>query len=242
MRIDRARHGDGPDAALLGPAYYNLSSKAGGGAAAAHSFCMCPGGHIVPAATADGRQVVNGMSPSHRRGRFANSGLVTEVSREMIASAGLDATDELCGLRYQAALEQRAFEYGGGGFVAPAQTLTDFVEGHDTHALPECSYHRGLSPSPLAEVLRELAVPLRRALGQIDKKMPGFVSEQSVAVGVESRSSAPYRIERDRETLVASGLDGLYPCGEGAGFAGGILSAALDGIRVAEAIRTLGTP
>jgi uncharacterized FAD-dependent dehydrogenase len=232
--IDRIQFGDLAGHPALGAAYYRLVEHAG--ETSVYSFCMCPGGFIVPAATDPGQLVVNGMSPSHRRGRFANSGLVTEVSRETIASAGFDATDELCGLHYQADLERRAYEAGGGDFRAPAQTLLDLVEARQSKSLPECSYHRGLNPYRLDELLRELAAPVQTALERLGRRMPGFVSADALAVGVESRTSAPYRIERDRETGQARGLDGLYPCGEGAGFAGGIVSAALDGIQAAEAI------
>jgi hypothetical protein len=232
--IDHIQYGELAGHPALGAAYYRLVERVG--EQGVYSFCMCPGGYIVPAATAPGRQVVNGMSPSHRRGRFANSGFVTEVSRATVAAAGFDAKDELCGLEYQAAVEQRAFDAGGGAFRAPAQTLADFVEGRRSPSLAACSYHRGLESVPLDEVLHELAPPIRAALLAIGRRMPGFVSREALAVGVESRTSAPYRFERDRRTLQSSGLAGLYPSGEGAGFAGGIVSAALDGIRVADAI------
>lgn len=233
--IDRIQYGELAGHPALGAAYYRLVERVG--EQGVYSFCMCPGGYVVPAATAPGRQVVNGMSPSHRRGRFANSGFVTEVSRAAVAAAGEDADDELCGLAYQAAIERRAFEAGGGAFAAPAQTLADFVERRQSDAFPECSYHRGLAAVELDEVLRELAPPIRQALIAVGRRMPGFVSRGAVALGVESRTSAPYRFERDRQTLQSLGLRGLYPSGEGAGFAGGIVSAALDGIRVADAIQ-----
>lgn len=232
--VDRIQYGELAGHPVLGAAYYRLVERIGD--TSAYSFCMCPGGYIVPASTAPGRVVVNGMSPAHRRGRFANSGFVTEVTRELIAASGLAADDELCGLSYQEAVERRAFDAGGGEFVAPAQNLVDFAEAREPTGLPECSYHRGVRPARLDLVLRELASPLREAIGRLGRRMNGFCSADAIAVGVESRTSAPYRIERDRERLEAQGVSGLYPCGEGAGFAGGILSAALDGIRVADAI------
>ncbi len=232
--VDRIQFGSLAGHPALGAAYYRVVENSGG--CGVYSFCMCPGGYIVPAASQPGRQVVNGMSPSHRRGRFANSGFVTEVSRARIVAAGFDGDDEACGLAYQASVERRAYEHGGGAFRAPAQTLRDFVDGRASSALPACSYHRGLTPCHLDAVLGDLGHPLREALRAIEHKMPGFVSDRAVAVGVESRTSAPYRIERDPEQLQALGVDGLYPSGEGAGYAGGIVSAAIDGIRVADAV------
>jgi uncharacterized FAD-dependent dehydrogenase len=220
--IDRTQYGALAGHPALGAAHYRLAQQVDG--TGVYSFCMCPGGFIVPAATADGQQVVNGMSPSQRRGRFANSGFVMEVARRTIADAGFDAEDELCGLNYQAALEQRAYRAGGGGFRAPAQDLEAFVQGRKSSQLPPTSYHRGVTSVLLDDVLRELAAPIRRALLEIDRRMPGFISDRALAVGVESRTSAPYR------------MAGVYPAGEGGGYAGGIVSAALDGIRVADAI------
>ena len=187
---------------------------------------LCPGGVMVPASTVPGQQVVNGWSPARRKGRFANSGFVTEIGQTQLADAGLDPARLDAGLELQRTLEQRAFAAGGGAFVAPAQTLRDLVDGRAGHPLPDASYHRGLRPVDLRDVLGPLASPLRRALEIIETRMPGFVTHDAVAVGVESRTSSPVRLERDRETLEAVGLRGLYPCGEGAGYAGGIISAA----------------
>jgi uncharacterized FAD-dependent dehydrogenase len=140
----------------------------------------------------------------------------------------------------QRRLEQAAYQAGGGAYVAPAQRVDDFVAGRGSTELPECSYPRGLRPARLDLLLGGLAGPLREALRRIGARMPGFVSADAVAVGVESRTSAPVRTERDRDSCESPGMTGLYPCGEGAGFAGGIMSAALDGIRVADAVaRTL---
>lgn len=218
----------------LGAAAYRLVEQAAG--AGAFSFCMCPGGFIVPAATEPGGQVVNGWSPSSRGGRLANSGFVTEVGPDQLAAAGLDPQDLFAGVELQRRLERAAYDAGGGDYVAPAQRLDDFVAGRDSKELPPCSYPRGLAAARLDQLLGGLAAPMREALRRIGERMPGFVSAEAVALGVESRTSSPVRTERDPQSLQSPGMAGLYPCGEGAGFAGGIMSAALDGIRVAEAV------
>jgi uncharacterized FAD-dependent dehydrogenase len=236
--IDRLQYGGLAGHPALGAASYRLVEQTPGGAV--FSFCMCPGGYIVPAATDAGMQVVNGMSPNQRSGRFANSGLVTEVGAAELARAGYDPGDPLAGVAYQGALEAAAFVAGGGAFVAPAQGLADFVAGRLSQALPGTSYHRGLMSARLDQLLGPLAPPLQHALRALGRRMPGFLGAEAVAVGLESRTSCPVRIERD-EALVSVNTPGLYPCGEGAGFAGGIVSAALDGLRIAEAVaRQLG--
>jgi len=232
--IDRTQYGTLAGHPALGSAPYRVVVQACG--VGVFSFCMCPGGFIVPAATSNGQQVVNGWSPSSRRGRFANSGLVVEVGAEELQRVGLDPSDAFAGLSYQRMVEERAFEAGGGAFVAPGQRLSDLRAGRASSDLPETSYPRGTVPARLDRVLGNLAEPLRDALGKIDRTMPGYAGHDTIAVGVESRTSAPIRIERDRDTLQAPGLRGLYPCAEGAGYAGGIMSAALDGMRVADAI------
>jgi uncharacterized FAD-dependent dehydrogenase len=233
--IDRLQYGALAGHPALGAAAYRLVEQTGAGAA--FSFCMCPGGYIVPAATDPGMQVVNGMSPHSRRGKFANSGWVTEVGPHHLAAAGLDPEkDPLAGVTYQGRFEAAAYAAGGEHFVAPAQTLADFVAGRLSRDLPECSYHRGLRSARLDQLLGPLAPPLQAALRALGERMPGFVGDQAVAVGVESRTSCPVRVDRDHETLQSPSTPNLYPCGEGAGFAGGIVSAALDGLRVATAI------
>jgi hypothetical protein len=232
--IDRLQFGDLAGHPALGAASYRLVEQACD--AGVFSFCMCPGGFIAPAATEPGGQVVNGWSPSSRGGRFANSGLVTEVGLPQLDHAGLDPADPLAGVTYQRTLERSAYQAGGGDYVAPAQCLTDFAAGRDSPTLPPCSYPRGLKSARVDALLGPLAAPLRLALARVSEKMPGFVTDEAVAVAVESRTSCPVRVERDRDTLQALGCDALYPVGEGAGFAGGIMSAALDGIRAAEAI------
>ncbi len=238
--IDRLQYGALAGHPALGAASYRLVEQTPGGAV--FSFCMCPGGYIVPAATDPGMQVVNGMSPNARTGRFANSGLVTEVGAQHVARAGFDIIkDPLAGVAYQARLEAAAYRAGGGGFVAPAQRLRELVRGEDSRVLPATSYHRGLQPARLDKLLGELGPPLQHALRALGERMPGFLGDDAVAVGLESRTSCPVRVDRDPETLASPGKPGLYPCGEGAGFAGGIVSAALDGLRVAEALaRRLG--
>jgi uncharacterized FAD-dependent dehydrogenase len=232
--IDTMQYGRWAGHPVLGSASYRLVQRVG--ETSVFSFCMCPGGHIVPAATEPDGQVVNGWSPSSRRGRFANSGFVTEVGPAQLHAVGLDPSDPLAGIEFQRRFEQAAYAAGGGAFVAPAQGLLEFMEGRASTSLPSCSYPRGIVSARLDELLGPLTEPIRVALGQLRKTMPTFVTREAVAVGVESRTSAPYRIEREHETLESPSLRGLYPCGEGAGFAGGIMSAALDGIRVAEAV------
>jgi uncharacterized FAD-dependent dehydrogenase len=246
-QIDRMQYGRWAGHPQLGSASYRLVQRVGDGSV--FSFCMCPGGHIVPAATEPDGQVVNGWSPSSRRGRFANSGFVTEVGAEQLHALGLDPTDPLAGIEVQRRFEAAAFAAGGGAFVAPAQRLRDFVHGRLSSELPPCSYPRGVSSARLDQLLGPLASTIRIALMQVVENLsksagPGraadfFLGDEALAVGMESRTSAPYRIERD-ETLASPSLRGLYPCGEGGGFAGGIMSAALDGMRVAEMIAGVG--
>ncbi len=237
--IDRLQYAGLAGHPALGAASYRFVEQTPGGAV--FSFCMCPGGFIVPAATDPGMQVVNGMSPSARHGRFANSGLVTEVGAQELARAGYDPGDPLAGVAYQGALEAAAYAAGGGNFVAPAQGLADLAHGRPSTTLPATSYHRGLQPARLDLLLGPLAAPIQHALRALGQRMPGFLGPEAVAVGLESRTSCPVRVLRESETLVSPSTPGLYPCGEGAGFAGGIVSAALDGLRIAEAVaRQLG--
>ncbi len=232
--VDRLQFGPLAGHPVLGAASYRLVERACG--AGVFSFCMCPGGFVAPAATEPGGQVVNGWSPSKRSGKFANSGFVTEIGPAQLATFGFDPNDAFAGVSLQRRIEQRAYEAGGGDYVAPAQRIADFVERRTSSSLPETSYPRPVASARLDDVLESLAEPLRQALLQVDRKMRGYARGDAVALGVESRTSSPVRMERDRETLDAVGLAGLYPCGEGAGFAGGIMSAALDGIRVADAV------
>lgn len=199
------------------------------------SFCMCPGGFIVPAATANDEVVVNGMSLSRRDSPFANSGIVVAVELEDLqefAAAGACA-----GVEYQRRVEHAAARAGGGQQRAPAQRVADFVRGQVSDQLPRCSYRPGLTSAPLHELLPPaLALRLRAAVQVFARRIQGYASNDALVVGVESRTSSPVRIPRDERSLQHPQVAGLYPCGEGAGYAGGIVSAALDGIRVADAI------
>ena len=200
-----------------------------------YSFCMCPGGFIVPAATEDGEVVVNGMSPSLRNSRFANSGMVVEIRLEDIPN--FDPKNPLSGLNYQRWLEEQAAIHGGKGFTAPAQRLADFVQGKTSSLLPKCSYHPGTNPSDLHKWLpADIATRLQQGFKEFGRKMNGFLTNEAQILGVESRTSSPVRIPRDPETLQHVQLNGLFPCGEGAGYAGGIVSSAVDGELIAESV------
>jgi uncharacterized FAD-dependent dehydrogenase len=193
---------------------------------------MCPGGWIVPAATEPDGVVVNGMSLSRRDSPYANSGLV--VSVELADLGGRD------GVELQRTLERAAALAGGGQLRAPATRVTDFIARRASSTVPATSYEPGLAACDIGEVLDATGLPLasrlREALGAFDRQLRGFVTSEAVLVGVESRTSSPVRVPRDATTLMSPDLAGLYPCGEGAGYAGGIVSAALDGIRVARVI------
>lgn len=198
-----------------------------------YSFCMCPGGFIVPAMTDADEMVVNGMSPSKRNSPWANSGIVVEVKPEDIGE--YQNKGVLGGLEYQKELERLAFVNGGQGVVAPAQALADFVDGQLSFDLPDCSYVPGLVASPLHFWLPEnIGMRLRKGFEYFDRRARGFVTNEALVVGVESRTSSPVRIPRDRVTFQHVQVEGLYPCGEGAGYAGGIASSAIDGERCAE--------
>lgn len=200
-----------------------------------HSFCMCPGGFIVPAATENDEVVVNGMSLARRDSPFANSGMVVTVEPEDTAPFQ-SKHGVLAGIAFQKALEESAKQHGGGGQVAPGQRVTDFLAGRDSADLPETSYYPGIRPARIDELLPEWIVGrLRRGLDLFGKQMRGYLTEDCNLIGFETRTSSPVRIPRDDRTLQHPELPGLFPCGEGAGFAGGIVSAALDGMRCAEA-------
>jgi uncharacterized FAD-dependent dehydrogenase len=200
-----------------------------------YSFCMCPGGIIAPCATAQNEIVTNGWSPSKRNNPYANSGTVVSLDEkdwQKYLKHG-----PLAALRYQQALEYDAWIAGGKTQVAPAQRLVDFADGRISRDLPGCSYQPGIASAPLHNVLfPEIASRLRKAVKLFGKKMKGYYSNDAVVVGVESRTSSPIRIPRDKETLAHPQLSNLFPCGEGAGYAGGIVSAAIDGMRCAEAV------
>ncbi len=198
------------------------------------SFCMCPGGFIVPSATAPDEVVVNGMSLSRRDSPFANSGMVVSVELGDLNVAKFGA---LAGMLFQKEMEVMAFEEGKGKQKAPAQRLLDFLKDKASTTLPGSSYHPGLTPAPLHETLpSSVARRLQEGLKRFGKTMRGYLSEEAVLIGVETRTSSPIRIPRDPKTLEHMTVKRFYPTGEGAGYAGGIVSAAMDGVRVAEKI------
>ncbi|WP_163708309.1 NAD(P)/FAD-dependent oxidoreductase [Mangrovibacterium lignilyticum] len=200
-----------------------------------YSFCMCPGGFIVPAATAPGELVVNGMSASKRNSPFANSGLVVEVRPEDLRE--FQHYGVFAGLEFQKSVEKLCFQLNGHSQFAPAQRISDFVAGRRSADLPDSSYTPGLVSSSLHEKLpKRISSRLREGIVEMDRKARGFHTDQGVVVGVESRTSSPLRIPRDEESLQHIRVKNLYPCGEGAGYAGGIASSAIDGERCADAL------
>lgn len=199
-----------------------------------YSFCMCPGGMIVPAATAPGEMVVNGMSPTKRNTDFANSGMVVEVRPEDLAE--FRHLGVFAGLEFQRNIERLCFALNGNTQFAPAQRMGDFVNGKFSQDLPPTSYHPGLVSVPLHDKLpKRIGARLQEGFRMFDKKAHGFLTNEAIVVGVESRTSSPIRIPRKEDTLEHVKVRGLYPCGEGAGYAGGIVSSAMDGERCAEA-------
>ena len=199
-----------------------------------YSFCMCPGGFIVPAATAAGEVVVNGMSPSKRNNKFANSGIVVELDIDKDFKK-YEEYGPLKGLEFQKDLEKISFYAGGRSQTAPAQRVTDFVEGRLSSSLNDTSYQPGLKSAPLHSLLpKTIGSRLRKGFMEFGKKMNGYYSEEANIIGVESRTSSPINIPRN-EDLEHIHIKGLFPCGEGGGYAGGIVSAAMDGERCAEA-------
>lgn len=225
---------DGRGEYLPAAAYSLVSQERGRGV---YSFCMCPGGFIVPAMTDAAESVVNGMSPSLRNSPYANAGIVTEV--RLVDFEHLRAEyGELAGLEFQRRFEHLAKQHGGDAQIAPAQRAADFVSGRQSKTLPATSYVPGITPSDFAVWMPEfISGALKSGIATFGRKMRGFVTSEAVIVGVESRTSTPVRIPRDRETLAHPQIANLYPAGEGAGYAGGIISAALDGERIAEAVR-----
>jgi len=217
----------------LPAATYNLVEQVEG--RGVYSFCMCPGGHIVPAGNSDKQLVVNGMSISKRNSPYANSGIVVEIRSEDIPE-DFKKYGELAGLKFQQYVENLAFKNNGGlGQVAPAQRLRDFVDGRLSSELPMCSYLPGLISSPLHFWLPDfISNRLREGFKKFDRKMRGFLTNDAVVVGVESRSSSAIRIPRDKETGQHPDIKGLFPCGEGSGYSGGITSSAIDGENMAQ--------
>ncbi len=226
----------------VGNASYSLVTQVEG--RGVYSFCMCPGGHMVPATSSSDACVINGMSASHRNSPYANSGIVVQINPEDIAAFGNEmsivncqlsiANDPLAGLRLQEWLEHEAFVHGGAPAIAPAQRLGDFVRGKKSADLPACSYLPGTRSSALHEWMPPfIAKRLQQGFRDFDRKYPGYLTNDAVILAVESRSSSAVRILRDAETMRSVSHPNLYPCGEGAGYAGGITSSALDGINAA---------
>jgi len=234
--INRLQYGAAAEHPLLPNAAYRIAETIEG--RGVFSFCMCPGGWVVPASTAPGELVVNGMSLSRRDSPYANSGLVVGVEPSDWLRAGF--TGPLAGVQLQRHLERAAFTAGGGAMVAPATRATDFLAGRASSTLPESSYIPGLLATDIGAVLDTAGVDLTRrlraALSRFARAMPGYVSDEAILIGVESRTSSPVRVPRDAHSLASPEIDGLYPAGEGGGYAGGIVSAALDGMRIAEAL------
>jgi hypothetical protein len=229
---------------FLPPASYSLVKQVNN--RGVFSFCMCPGGIIAPASTATGEVVVNGWSPSKRNNPFANSGMVVQVELEDAVKemkkfsthntqySIFDEKHPLVLMEFQKMVEQKCFAAGGGKFVAPAQRMADFSNGKISSSLPVCSYQPGLHSLSLKEVLPGFIYQsLAKGFVEFGKKMPGYFTNDAVVVATESRTSSPVRIPRDNDTLTHPQIKNLYPCGEGAGYAGGIVSAAMDGERIA---------
>ncbi|MES2651940.1 MAG: NAD(P)/FAD-dependent oxidoreductase [Bacteroidota bacterium] len=228
--IDSAQYHCDIRSEYLPPAYYSMVEQVK--TRGVFSFCMCPGGIIAPCATGMDEIVVNGWSPSKRNNPFANSGTVVQVTLNDV-----QGYDPLRMLNFQSEIEKLAFEAGGGNLVAPAQRMIDFVENRLSINLPKNSYLPGTKSVMLDNVLPEfVSESLKAALPLFGKKMKGYYTNEAILVGVESRTSSPVRIPRDKETFQHPQITGLYPCAEGAGYAGGIVSAAIDGINCANAI------
>ena len=231
--IDQVQYHCDSRSEFLPPASYSLTHQFEN--RGVYSFCMCPGGIIAPAATAPGEIVVNGWSPSKRNNPFANSGMVVSILESDYST--FSDSGSLSALRFQQEVEQKAFEAGGGKLKAPAQRLIDFVNGKQSNNLPENSYHPGTTSIDLKNVLPTVVtMALKSALKDFGKKMKTYYTNEAILVATESRTSSPVRIPRDAESLEHPVVKGLFPCGEGAGYAGGIVSAAMDGERVVEKI------
>jgi uncharacterized FAD-dependent dehydrogenase len=234
--IDRIQYGSAAGHGGLPPADYKLADnpKVSGEARGVFSFCMCPGGVVVPTPTEAGLQCTNGMSNSHRSSPLANAGVVVAVAPKDFAAEGFEGP--LAGLAWQRKWEAAAFALGGGGYLAPAQRVTDYLARREGKAPGRSSYRPGLRHVDL-NVLFPAAVrdALHAGLRAFERRMRGYVTEEAILIGVETRTSAPCRLVRGADHQ-APGIRGLYPAGEGAGYAGGIVSSAVDGLRVAEAI------
>ncbi len=228
--IDTLRYGKAGGDPILGAADYKLATKING--TPVFSFCMCPGGQTIPTVNEAGHLAINGMSESHRGSPFSSSGLVVTLFPEVYGGTDLEAC-----LAFQRSVESACFYAGGGDYRAPAQRLVDLQRGVRSDSLPNISYPLGVRSANLAEVLPEIiASPLRAALVSFDDSLPGYLHPEAAALAPESRASSPVRIVRNPKTLESLSAEGLYPVGEGAGYAGGIMSSALDGLNAAKKI------
>lgn len=217
----------------LPPAAYSLVEQVDG--RGVFSFCMCPGGIIAPASTQNKTLVVNGWSPSKRNNPYANSGLVVKVGQEDFGQFKKEGV--LAGLYFQESIEQKSYEVGGGNFVAPAQKVTDLIANKTSQSIGQNSYLPGVNPSNMRDALPDFIYKsVRAGIKQFSRKVKNYIHPEAIVVATESRTSSPLRIPRDKETLEHIQIKGLYPCAEGAGYAGGIISAAIDGERVADKI------
>ena len=236
--IDRIQYGKAAGDVRLPSAFYEVRAMAAG--RGVYSFCMCPGGFIVPAATEPDGVVVNGMSLSQRDSPHANAAIVVGLKPEDYGDASLG---QLAGVEFQRRIEHAAFDAGGGCFRASAQRLVDFLAGKSSSSLPTVSYRPGVVAGRIDEIFPAfITTSLRAGLETITRRMRGFLHEDAVLVAAETRTSAPVRIVRDPVSLESPSLAGLYPVGEGSGYAGGIVSAAIDGTRAAQAILSHLTP
>jgi len=231
--IDKIQYHGNSRGEFLPASTYNLAKQIDG--RGVYSFCMCPGGFIVPSATSQEEVVVNGMSPSERNSLYANSGIVVEIKPEDLIK--YNSFGVMAGLEFQKEIEREAWKNGGHTQRAPAQRLADFVAGDNSVSLPKVSYFPGVTSSPLHSWLpKSIGRRLRDGFRLFGQVMNGYLTNEAVVLGVESRTSSPLRIPRDPEKLHHIRISGLYPCGEGSGYAGGIVSSAVDGMRTAEAI------
>jgi hypothetical protein len=238
--IDKIQYHGTNRGKYLPAAAYTMVEQAGD--RGVYSFCMCPGGVVVPAATAPGELVVNGMSPSHRGGKFANSGMVTEIRMEDLPKE-FQQYGTFAGLEFQQAVERNCFKAAGESQLAPAQRLADFVSNKKSSSLPDTSYRPGITPSMMSDWLPDFVTArLKEGLTKMGRKNSGYLTNEAIVLGAETRTSSPLRIPRSNDTLEQLQIKGLFPCGEGAGYAGGIVSSAVDGERVADMIGQLFKP
>lgn len=242
--INEIQYGRWSELENLPTADYRLAANFGQGDArkGVYSFCMCPGGQVVPSPTMPGHICVNGMSHASRKGHWANSALVVTVEPSDFGKFGVipelgDFDGMLDGMAFQLEAERRAYELGGGGFIAPAQRVPDFIAGKASTEVRKSTYKPGVAPADLSSCYPDFVIDLLKAgIKRFERTLPGFISETALLIGVETRTSAPIQVTRDRDSLRSLSLNNLYPAGEGAGYGGGIVSAAIDGLRVAETI------